>query len=99
MKRLITIAFIGFIFGLFNLSLFRSEKQQTDWAIGNFAEPLIFILATITVLLTVLTVIYIIQIKLKAKPDHPSDPALLNMCVLNVFNYYFCESIAGCFPH
>ena len=67
MKRLITIAFIGFIFGLFNLSLFRSEKQQTDWAIGIFTEPLIYILATITVLLTILTVVYIIQIKLKAK--------------------------------
>ena len=67
MKRMFLLALIGVIIGLITPALFRSEKQQTDWAIGNFAEPLIFILATITVLLTVLTVIYIIQIKLKAK--------------------------------
>lgn len=67
MKRIFLLALIGVIIGLITPALFRSEKQQTDWAIGNFAEPIIFILATITVLLTVLTVIYIIQIKLKSK--------------------------------
>ena len=60
MKRLLLIFFIGFMTGLFGI-------PQTDWSIENFAEPLIFILATITIFLTILTVVYIIIIKQKAK--------------------------------
>ena len=62
MKRLFFIAFIGFMIGLF-----RSGIPQVDWSIENFAQPLIFILATITIFLTILTVVYIIQIRQKAK--------------------------------
>ena len=62
MKRLFLLFFIGLLFGIF-----ISIIPQTDWSIENFAEPLIFILATITILLTILTVVYIIQIKQKAK--------------------------------
>lgn len=62
MKRLFLIAFIGFMIGLFH-----NAMPQTDWSIENVAEPLIFILASITIFLTILTVVYIIQIKQKAK--------------------------------
>lgn len=62
MKRLFLIFFIGFMIGIFGRIV-----PQTDWSIENFAEPLIFILATITIFLNILTVLYIIKIKQKAK--------------------------------
>ena len=61
MKRLFFIFFIGFMIGIFGRIV-----PQTDWSIENFAEPLIFILATITISLNILTVLYIIKIKQQA---------------------------------
>ena len=62
MKRLVLLFFIGVMTGIFSNII-----PQTDWSIENFAEPLIYILATITIFLTILTVVYIIKIKQKAK--------------------------------
>lgn len=62
MKRLFLLFFIGFMIGIFSKIV-----PQTDWSIENFAEPLVFILATITIFLNILTVAYIIKIKQKAK--------------------------------
>ena len=62
MKRLFFIFFIGFMIGIVGKMV-----PQTDWSIENFAEPLVFSLATITIFLNILTVAYIIKIKQKAK--------------------------------
>ena len=67
MKRMIPYFLGGFITGLIIYVLFKSEKSHTVWSIENVAEPLIFILATITVLFTILAVVYIILIKQKIK--------------------------------
>ena len=62
MKKFFLLAFIGFLTGILH-----NAMPQTDWSIENFAEPLIFILATITIFLTILSVMYIIRIKQKSK--------------------------------
>ena len=67
MKRMILYFFSGAIAGLIIFALFRREKSLTVWSIENFAEPLIFILATITILLATLAVVFIILIKQKVK--------------------------------
>ncbi len=62
MKSLLKFFFIGIMVGLFVNAI-----PQTDWSIENFAEPLIFILATVTIFITIVTVFYIIRIKQKVK--------------------------------
>ena len=67
MKRMIPYFLGGSITGLIIYALFKSKKSYTVWSIENVAEPLIFILATITILFTILAVVYIILIKQKIK--------------------------------